>query len=370
MLQFTDAATIKGFRKTADGYLAGRVLCARTGCQDYLASELGLMGDGVVSVYRPEDAVFATDSLATFAGKPVTLKHPPVAVSADNWKDYAAGVVGGEIARDGDFVSVPLVLMDGGAIRAVEDGTREISMGYTCGIEMRDGVAPDGTAYQAVQTGPIRINHLAIVPKARGGEKLRIGDGADNWGIGPIAVTDKKERRMPDLIKVMVDGLQVETNDAGAAAIKKLSDALKEAEAKAAKAEEEEEKAKAKMDAAIAAKDAAEAAKLTDAALDAKVAARADLIAKAKAIVADVETAGKSDAEIRKAVVVAKLGDAAVAGKSDAYLDARFDILAEDAKPADQIKGMTVDAKAKDDLAAVYAARDKALADAYQKGYK
>jgi len=115
MLQFTDAATIKGFRKTADGYLAGRVLCARTGCQDYLASELGLMGDGVVSVYRPEETVFATDSLATFAGKPVTLKHPPVAVSADNWKDYAAGVVGGEIARDGDFVSVPLVLMDGGS---------------------------------------------------------------------------------------------------------------------------------------------------------------------------------------------------------------------------------------------------------------
>ena len=57
-LQFTDRATVTGFRKTADGYLAGNVLCARTGCQQYLAREVGLMGDGVVTVYRPEDVVF------------------------------------------------------------------------------------------------------------------------------------------------------------------------------------------------------------------------------------------------------------------------------------------------------------------------
>ena len=36
-LQFTDRATIKGFRQTADGYLVGDVLCARTGTQQYLA---------------------------------------------------------------------------------------------------------------------------------------------------------------------------------------------------------------------------------------------------------------------------------------------------------------------------------------------
>ena len=94
-------------------------------------------------------------------------------------------------------------------------------------------------------------------------------------------------------------------------------------------------------DSAIAAKDAelaklqaklddAESKILSDADLDAKVAARADLVAAAKAIVADVKTEGLSDADIRKAVVTAKLGDAAVADKSEAYIDARFDILVED----------------------------------------
>ena len=94
-----------------------------------------------------------------------------------------------------------------------------------------------------------------------------------------------------------------------------------------------------------AAKDAAEGKVLSDADLDKRVADRADLIGKAKAIVADVKTEGLSDAAIRKAVVVAKLGDA-VAGKSEAYIDARFDILSEDAANADPfadaMKGGTV----------------------------
>jgi len=60
------------------------------------------------------------------------------------------------------------------------------------------------------------------------------------------------------------------------------------------------------------------------------VKARGDLIAKAKSI-ADADYTGKSDAEIRKSVVVSKIGDAAIAGKSEAYIDARFDMLVEDA---------------------------------------
>lgn len=103
-------------------------------------------------------------------------------------------------------------------------------------------------------------------------------------------------------------------------------------------------------DAAVAAKDA-ELAKLqaklddatgkilSDADLDAKVAARAELVSVAKAIAPDVKTEGVKDADIRKAVVTAKLGDAAIADKSAAYIDARFDILAEDAKPTDPVAG-------------------------------
>ncbi|MDZ7904610.1 MAG: DUF2213 domain-containing protein [Cypionkella sp.] len=372
MFKFTDRATMDAPRKTANGYLVGEVRCARTGCQQYRASEVGMVGDGVVTVYRPEDAVFDKASLATYAGKPVTLNHPPVMVDAANWKTYAVGDVGSEIVRDGEFVRVPYKIMDAAAITSIEAGAREVSMGYTSGIEYRDGIAPDGTPYQAVQTGPIQINHLAIVPKARGGSELRIGDAADQWGASPVTIADMKGADMPDALrKIMVDGLQVETTDAAAVAIEKLQGqiaALKDAEIEA------KAKAKADMDAKekeLAEKDAKlaemEKGKMTDAAIDARVAARADLISKASAIAKDVATVGLSDAAIRKSVVVAKLGDDAVAGKSDAYIDARFDILAEGIKDADPVSQVKDAAPVKlVSLDAVYSERNADLANAWK----
>lgn len=368
--QFTDSATIAGTRRTNDGYLVAEVRCARTGCQDYAGADFGMM-DGKVTVYRPESAVFAKESLATFAGKPVTVAHPPEMVTADNWKTYAVGDIGTDIARDGEYVRVQIKVMDAAAIKAIEDGTKEISMGYTTPVAMQDGVAPDGTPYQAVQTGPIRINHLAIVPRARGGSNLRIGDGADHWGASPLTVADKKEDKMSDALrKIMVDGLQVETTDAGATAIEKL---IKKVADMAADMTEAEKKAKAEADkteAEMAKKDAEIAdlkAKTLDAtALDALVKTRADLVGKAKAIAPDVKIDGLADAAIRKAVVVAKRGDA-FAAKSDAYIDAAFDLLAETVDSEDPAKSALADGGAKvTDLTAVYTARDQSLSDAWK----
>ena len=149
---------------------------------------------------------------------------------------------------------------------------------------------------------------------------------------------------------VMIDGLSVVTTDAGAQALEKLQKTIADmaagmsaAEKKAKDDADEKDKMIAKKDADIA---KLQSDALTDAALDARVAARADLIGKAKLVAKDVATTGLSDAAIRKAAVVAVLGDAAIAGKSDAYIDARFDILSEGAAKgdpvADALKGGTV----------------------------
>ena len=378
MPNFTDRAALEGARLTSDGYLVATVKCARTGCQDYAAAELGLTDrQGAVTVYRPESAVFAKDSLATYAGKPVTVNHPPVMVDANNWKEYAAGEIGSEIARDGEFVVVPMKLMDAAAIQAVQDGARELSMGYTTPLELSDGIAPDGTPYQAVQTGPIRINHMALVSKARGGPKLRIGDSADKWGVSPLITTaDTKGRQMADTLQTVVLGdqaAQVAVADAPkieaykAAMAKQLADAMTEKE----KADEEHAEKMAAKDAEIAKKDAAiaalEDAKLSDADLDAKVAARADLIGKAKAVADGIETTGMADADIRKAAVAKALGDAAVEGKTQAYIDARFDILVEDAEKRDPAQKMKdSQRKTVTGLDAVYQERNAALEGAWK----
>ena len=150
---------------------------------------------------------------------------------------------------------------------------------------------------------------------------------------------------MSDALRtVVVDGLSVQTTDQGAQAITKLQKDLESSAAKIATLTADHDKAIAAKDADLAKKDAeidTLKGKVLDAAgLDKLVTARADLIGKAKAIAKDVKTDGLTDAEIRKATVVAKLGDAAVKDKTEAYIDARFDILAEDAakNPADPFR--------------------------------
>lgn len=135
---------------------------------------------------------------------------------------------------------------------------------------------------------------------------------------------------------VTVDGIPVEVTDQGATVIATLQSRLADANKKSADAETAHQTAIAAKDAELAKKDAQiddlNKKVLSDADLDKRVQARADLIAVAKSIAKDVKTEGLTDAAIRKAVVAAKLGDAAIAEKADAYIDARFDILAEDAK--------------------------------------
>lgn len=342
-MQFIDAAPIAGTRRTADGYLVATVKTARTGIQDYAGWEVGKPVMPVVRVYRPAEQVFSKDSMGSYAHKPVTNDHPDEGVTAENWKDEAVGQIGDEVARDGDFVRIPLIVMDASAIKQVEAGKQELSAGYCCDLAWESGTTADGEQYDAIQKN-IRINHVAIVNRGRAGSQARIGDGAKHWGASPVTNADGKESQMADTLrKILVDGLQVETTDAGAAAIEKLTSDKAVLSKALADVEKAQIAAIAAKDAELAKKDAeldAEKAKvLSDADLDKRVADRAALITVAKAIAKDVKTEGLSDADIRKAVVSDKLGADAIKDKAEAYIDARFDILAEDAaKGADPVR--------------------------------
>lgn len=333
MPKFVEDAQLSNTRLTRDGYLVASVLCARTGIQDYLGVEVGRPEIPIVHVYRPESAVFAKDSLSTFVGKPTTNDHPPVAVTADNWKQYAVGSIGEEVLREGEYIRVPITLMDAAVIKAVQDGKREISMGYEMDLTWEPGQTPDGHAYDAVMSN-LRMNHLAIVDRGRAGSRARIGD-SDNpkpWGVAPL-VTDGN---LLMTRKIVIDGYTIETTDQGAEALQKLqaqnqilTDAAKTAQTAHDAAIADKDKELAAKDAEI---DALKKAALTDAQLDAKVQARASLISKAQKLAKDADFAGKSDIEIMTTAVTAVRGADAVAGKSPAYIEAAFD-LAVDAKP-------------------------------------
>ncbi|MGV4796137.1 DUF2213 domain-containing protein [Rhizobium sp. F40D2] len=340
-MQFIDAAVVAGTRRTADGYLIAEARAVRAGIQLYLGDEVGKPEMKVVRVYRPAEEVFADASLQSFTHAPVTVNHPKEAVSATNWKDLAVGEVSTLAKKDGEWVWLPLILKDAAAIKDVEGGKRELSAGYECLLDWTAGTTEDGQAFDAVQRD-IKINHLAVVDRARAGSKARIGDGA-NWGISPFTPDHKPtEEKIMTLKTVTVDGIPVEVTDQGAVVIGTLQTRLADANTKLTDAEKAHQVTVAAKDAShakeLAAKDAEiDALKgkvVSDADIDKRVQARADLLSVAKSIAKDLKTEGLADAAIRKAVVAAKLGDAAVADKADAYIDARFDILVEDAKKA------------------------------------
>ena len=369
--KFTDSMTGGALRETDDGWAVQARVARGGNVQVYLGSEMGMEDRNTVRVYRPESEVFSRDAIATYARKPITMGHPDGGVTPETWADLAVGEIDRDVMRDGEFVSVPLLFRDAKAVQKMEDmDARELSMGYSAEINMEDGVSPSGEAYDAIMTD-FKMNHVAVVPVARGGSELRIGDGASKWGAAPITVSDKKEDHMSDALKTVVLGdkaVQVAASDTGTVEAFKAEHTKAMADAKA-----DHDKTVAAKDAEIATKDAEieklKKAQMSDADIDKLVADRADLIGKAKSIVSDFDAAGKSADDIRKGVVSAKLGDAAIADKSADYIAARFDILAEDAAETDPVALALKDAAPKkvESLDAAYSERNASLQDAWKQ---
>ena len=326
-MMLRDRLTLDGVRRTRDGYLVAEARVARSGVQLYTGREVdpdnshGYRDRPIVRVYRPADEVFERASVATYAHRPITVDHPQTAVGPTNWHDVAVGHTGGDVVRDGDFVRVPLVLMDQRAIAAVASGKRELSMGYEATLVFGDGTAPDGTEYDAIQQD-LTMNHLAIVAAARGGPELKIGDQA--------AMANRS---------VMVDGLPVEMADRDAMIVERalaaLNKRVSDAEAALKGASEIHDREVAKRDAEIA---DLRARSIDAATLDKRVSERSALIDRARKLVPDIKVEGVSDEDVRKAVVVAKRGADAVAGKSAAYIDAAFDLLGDAPSAADPVR--------------------------------
>lgn len=363
MIHLHDAILFDGLRRTDDGYLVATAKVARTGVQIYAGSDVGKPDIASIRIYRPEAEVFSRDALHSFAHRPVTIDHPSVAVTAENWREHAVGQTGDEVARDGEFIRVPLVLMDAKAIKSVEDGKRrQLSMGYTCDVAFEPGISPQGEAYDAIQRN-IRGNHLAVVTAARGGPELKLGDEERNTEMADTAKTRT----------VLVDGLSVETTDQGAQAIEKLQrDAKTASDVATAKATTDAAKI-AEQAKAIETKDGEIAAlkqKLTDAELtpqklDAAVTARGKVIADAKKIAPSIVTDGKSDAEIRKAAVIVKLGEPAKT-MTDAAIEGAFAALVPAGQQHDHLATVLSDPQRIDDADTIQAKRKAVMSNAWQ----
>lgn len=317
-IQARDFMSLTSRQMTAEGYMVAPGNLARTGVQDYRAYELGLDADGmdpmkVIRLHRPPEEVFDAASMASFESKPITIEHPPVAVTADNWTDLAKGEVR-DVARSGDLMTGTLLIKAKDAIEALQSGKAQLSNGYTFELDMTPGTTADGHAYDGVQRN-IRGNHVALVDAARCGSACRIADSQPKL----------EGNTMPDAKrKVTVDGIPLEVEDTAAGVIDTLikqrneaRDALTPLKTKAAEADG----LKVALDKAHADIEAMKKDVITPEARDAMVAEWAKLIGDAKRLVPDLTTDGKTCLAIRREVIGTLVGkDATAKAVADAVL--------------------------------------------------
>ena len=176
-------------RREPEGYLLClNVPVARTGMQEYLPEELGLgSGPGFIQVYRPEEEVFAPETMASFEAVPVTNDHPRDGVDLDNIRRLQAGHaqnVRRGSGEEADLLLADLVITDERLIEAILGGKREISCGYTYELAEENG--------RYIQR-KIRGNHIAVVDAGRAGLRVSIKDHIGSKGKAPGAPFPMKE---------------------------------------------------------------------------------------------------------------------------------------------------------------------------------
>lgn len=307
---------------TDEGFLRVPGNVARTGIQEYLARELGLPGDPnrIIRVYRPAEEVFKDESLASFDGVDVTVNHPDGLVNSENFKKVSAGVVRGVGRRDGDFVQCDLIVKDKAAINAINSGKCELSVGYTAVYTEAPGMTADGDPYDYVQSD-IRINHVAVVDRARAGNLAKLFDHTHSGG-----------NTMPVLITTD-SGRSVDVADPANAQV--VADAFDRLLLRATTAEAAAETAQATADGTVE-KLTAALALGSDDAIKTRVAALGALGATARKVAGDSFTCDSVDpTEVMRAALLVKRPSVDWAAKSPAYIQASFDMAAE-AEPTDK----------------------------------
>lgn len=152
---------------------------------------------------RLPEEVFAPESLASYKGKPVILTHEAGMIDTENVQQEHIGTILSEGIQDGENVRAQIVIHDA---HSLSYGLRELSVGYSLDLEETPGEWK-GQPYDAIQRN-IRVNHLALVEKARAGDSARLNiDGKDTQQNqkGGNTMSKRKDGLTPEEIAKLVE---------------------------------------------------------------------------------------------------------------------------------------------------------------------
>lgn len=280
---------------------------------------------------HPDDV---KESLSSLKGIPVTNDHPKELLSLETTKEYVVGmtsdspkVIPVDVSYDNkeEYVEQAFTVFDAETIDDIQKGKREVSLGYSLDL-MDEAGTWNGEPYDCRQKN-IVYNHLSIVHRARGGAGCAIQMDGKEVNVDGVMYDDvlNNNAEGEDMI-FNFDGKEFEVKDDVHALLETLNAKASElqanldsAEAKLDSYKDEEKKKEAEKKEAMDADEFKSAVK-----------ARVGLERAAGKVLGEVALDSLTDREIKEKVI-ATASDVALDAKSDAYVDARYDIVLETA---------------------------------------
>ena len=360
MITLTDAFAMTTRSITPEGFLQGRAVVMQVGALEYDAAELGVGPKGTrIKLMRDEDSVFHVDTLASLRRAPITMVHPEKGVTKDNWRTTIVGNVIGEPFRSGEQLLVDIIVRDQDAIKSIDDGQDDSSVGYSALVKQLEDA---DRGYRS--EGGLHINHLAVVKYGRSGPNVRVLDEAKETGM-----TTEELKAITDAITEAVRGTKTTSEEQA----KVIGDAISAAIAPVLKDSEDRRKLVDEADAEAKRKEAeTKATEAADALVTATLAderVRVAGIQDAMTLIPEARHAEVKDMPLKDVLVIA-VGDSVTnaANQSDEYLRG---IIAEQAKTRRMVPGANKTTQVNaNDAETAHATYRKFLAEAWQPATK
>ncbi|MBT2603749.1 DUF2213 domain-containing protein [Bacillus sp. ISL-53] len=317
-----DKAYINDYSETQEGYLTVTVPITRPGVFPYQRQ------DGTIQMEaKLPDEIFSDRTIRSAKSKPVTDDHPNEPVTIKNFSRYSKGLSHTDASVKNLKLYVSMTITDEALIQKIRDGKREISIGFLSDVVAEQG-SYNGESYQFVQRN-LEINHIAIVDQGRAGPEVAIRNDSDAWQIEDKGgntnmakyTIDSKEYEVDSAVKSFLDAQQARLDAANLKAkdFDSLQGRFDAQEVKLKDTEKELEDVKKNQ--------------LSADQLDAKVQERVILVSGAQTLLGDsFDFTGKTDREIKEAVIQKTKPDFKGDGKSDDYINAFYDASVERVK--------------------------------------
>lgn len=230
---------------------------SKSGVFQYLGKNISpeLEPDRVYNVWRPEEELNNPDTINSFKLVPWIPFHEMLGKDFTPAEEVGVqGTTGEQVYfKDGTLLGNIKVYGERLA-KLIDNGIKELSLGFRCLWEITSGVTPDGQSYDVIQR-KIRGNHLASVPEGRMGSDVAVMDHSvfalDQKDVVKIETQNNGDAmELEELIAlVKAQGEQIEALQASLAA--KSDEAEDEDKEKMAEDMEEVKEKTSAMDSAI-----------------------------------------------------------------------------------------------------------------------